>query len=70
MPTRKIHDLERICLDRDHAPPMHISLEPGVYEHECPTCRRRPGSVAAVRAAATWRIAVLRLVDAEPDLDK
>lgn len=26
------------CTDREHAPPAHVRLEPGVYVHTCPAC--------------------------------
>lgn len=43
MPTRRLGDApnwaaKRPCQDPDHSPPSHMSLEPGVYEHICPTC--------------------------------
>lgn len=43
MPLRKIADLpdwER-CRHSDHDPPSMISLQPGIYEHECPACGRK-----------------------------
>lgn len=42
MPTRKIAELperER-CMSRDHDPPSHMVLKPGVYEHVCSKCGR------------------------------
>jgi hypothetical protein len=38
MPLKKIKDLSKPCLNPEHNPPMHIVLEPGVYEHTCPGC--------------------------------
>lgn len=40
MPIKKISDkdVERPCLHPTHNPPMHIVLEPGLYEHTCPAC--------------------------------
>lgn len=38
MPLRKIADIPPPCMNREHEPPMHISLSPGVYEHTCPGC--------------------------------
>jgi len=40
MPTRKIKDFSRkaICRHPDHNPPMHVVLEPGIYEHTCSGC--------------------------------
>ncbi len=35
---KKIADVPIICTDPEHKPPMHIVLEPGVYEHTCPGC--------------------------------
>lgn len=29
---------EKKCRSKEHTPPMHIVLEPGVYEYECPDC--------------------------------
>lgn len=26
------------CKSPEHNPPMHIKLEPGIYEHTCPVC--------------------------------
>lgn len=26
------------CLNPEHEPPRHINLEPGIYEHICPSC--------------------------------
>ena len=26
------------CLHPEHNPPTNIVLDPGVYEHECPSC--------------------------------
>lgn len=28
------------CLHPEHKPPTHISLTPGIYEHECPACHK------------------------------
>ena len=30
-----------ICHDREHNVPTMISLPPGTYEHECPSCHKR-----------------------------
>lgn len=44
MPIKKIVDFSDYkqvysnCKDPDHNPPSYISLEPGVYEHTCPSC--------------------------------
>lgn len=40
MPIRKIADLPKPkkCRDPDHELSTHISLPPGIYEHECPSC--------------------------------
>lgn len=27
------------CQHPEHKPPTHMSLPPGIYEHECPACR-------------------------------
>jgi hypothetical protein len=41
MRTRKIADLpvEKRCRDPEHDPPKYFVFQPGVYEHECPTCK-------------------------------
>lgn len=38
--TRKIEDFteKKGCKDTEHNPPQMIVLEPGTYEHECPSC--------------------------------
>lgn len=38
--TRKIKDFpsDKQCIDSEHNPPTMIVLEPGIYEHECPSC--------------------------------
>lgn len=43
MPTKKITALPKSdsCLHPEHEPPTMIVLEPGVYEHTCPGCRRK-----------------------------
>lgn len=41
MPTRKIADLEKPCMDPEHNPPSHQVFEDGVYEHECPSCHKK-----------------------------
>lgn len=41
MPTRKIADLPRPCLDPQHNPPSHCVFSEGIYEHECPSCGQR-----------------------------
>lgn len=47
MPIRKIEEEptkswfpKQACRDPEHDPPTHIVLEPGLYEHECPSCQR------------------------------
>ncbi len=35
---RKILDAPKPCLSDEHEPPKHIVLDPGRYEHICPTC--------------------------------
>lgn len=44
MPTRKVKDIDgwdaKICRDPDHNPPTMMVYQPGVYEHECPSCHR------------------------------
>ena len=37
---RKIKSAEEPCRHPEHNPPMHIHLEPGVYEYVCPACGR------------------------------
>jgi hypothetical protein len=42
MPLRKIDDLAPwtdrvICIHPEHNPPSMMVLEPGVYEHTCPS---------------------------------
>lgn len=29
------------CFHREHDPPSMIVLEPGIYEHVCPSCGRK-----------------------------
>ena len=43
MPTRKIKDYEgpEMCRDREHDPPSMEVFPPGVYEHECPSCKKK-----------------------------
>lgn len=41
MPTKKIADLPGLCTHPDHNPPMHQVFEPGIYEHECPSCHEK-----------------------------
>lgn len=43
MPIRKIADIPRVkkCRDPDHEIPNMICLEPGIYEHECPSCGKK-----------------------------
>lgn len=36
--TRKIADLPSTCQDKQHDPPKHRDLDPGIWEHECPSC--------------------------------
>jgi len=38
MTLRKTEDSIVHCLHPEHMPPMHIVLDPGVYEHTCPGC--------------------------------
>lgn len=38
MPTKKIQDLAKLCLNPCHNPPGHMVYESGVYEHTCPGC--------------------------------
>lgn len=38
---RKIADISQPCLNREHNPPGHIVLQPGVYEHICPGCGKK-----------------------------
>lgn len=44
MPTRKISDIEEhphvMCRHPEHNPPSMMVFKPGVYEHECPACKR------------------------------
>lgn len=36
---RKIAEpTEKRCRDKEHNPPMHICLKPGIYEYVCPSC--------------------------------
>lgn len=39
MPTRRIAELPQICRHPEHDPPRMQMLEPGLYEHTCPSCR-------------------------------
>jgi hypothetical protein len=41
MPTKKIADDERPCMDPEHDPPKHMVYRPGTYEHTCPGCSRK-----------------------------
>jgi hypothetical protein len=43
MPTRKIADFDQkqICRDPGHNPPTMMLFEPGIYEHECPSCHNK-----------------------------
>lgn len=46
MTIRKIDDGDGwrnkvVCRDREHDVPTMISLPPGTYEHECPSCHKR-----------------------------
>ena len=45
MPTKKIEEEKKkhreACYDPDHSPPTMMVYEPGLYEHECPTCHRK-----------------------------
>jgi hypothetical protein len=40
---KKIADLQEKepCLDPEHNPPAMIVLEPGIYEHTCPSCNNK-----------------------------
>lgn len=44
MPTRKIDTPNwmtvNFCRDSEHLPPTMQLFEPGVYEHECPSCHK------------------------------
>lgn len=33
--------LQSMCVHREHEPPRYIVLEPGMYEHTCPGCKRK-----------------------------
>lgn len=35
---RKVRDVPTGCRHPEHQPPMHIYLEPGVWEYICPGC--------------------------------
>jgi hypothetical protein len=37
---KKIKDFngKDLCKDPEHKPPMFVKLDPGTYEHECPSC--------------------------------
>jgi hypothetical protein len=37
----KSYPTNEMCMYPEHNPPMHIVLEPGEYEHECPACRKK-----------------------------
>ncbi len=55
MPIRKIADLPETpdrCTDSDHHLPFHIVLEPGIYEHTCPSCGKR---TVFVTPSQSWR---------------
>lgn len=40
--TRKIRQFDiKICNHSEHNSPLHIILDPGVYEHECPCCGKK-----------------------------
>jgi hypothetical protein len=39
--VRKIADAPGPCLNPEHNPPSLIVLEPGTYEHICPSCGYR-----------------------------
>lgn len=42
MPIRKINTTKfSPCFDLDHEPPTHMVFEPGMYEHTCPSCKRK-----------------------------
>lgn len=58
MPTRKIEEptskewaseVYRTCRDPSHDPPSMRVFEPGLYEHECPTC----GTITKFRVELT-----------------
>lgn len=41
MPLRRLRDLpEPYCKSQYHEPPAHLVLEEGVYEYQCPDCKR------------------------------
>jgi hypothetical protein len=39
-PSEKVwrYDPSKPCFHREHNPPMHISLGPGIWRHTCPGC--------------------------------
>lgn len=41
MPLEKIRDHKPPCLNPEHNPPGNIVLEPGDYEHTCPSCGKK-----------------------------
>lgn len=40
-PTKNLGDEKRRCEDPSHDPPSMITLDPGVWEHTCPSCRHK-----------------------------
>lgn len=47
---RKIAEFPMPCLHPEHKPPMHIVLQPGLYEYECPGC----GMVTTIRVPVVY----------------
>jgi hypothetical protein len=41
MPLKKIADAPKFCHHPEHNPPSMIVLEPGTYEHTCPSCHAK-----------------------------
>ncbi len=49
MPTKRILDFDnpsrvplgKVCHDSDHYPSRMRVFEPGLYEHVCPTCKKK-----------------------------
>jgi hypothetical protein len=38
MPLKKISDIPRPCICREHNPPSHMVYSSGIYEWTCPAC--------------------------------
>ena len=50
MSFKKIASLvPKICFHREHNPPNMIVLQPGVYKHECPGCKKKTTFVVPVK---------------------